>query len=85
MDAAVSRFYARILTQDRPSVIGHIGLAFGDHGVSLESVVQIDVHDRGAEIVVITHKVSEGKFQAALKVLEALEEVVSVPSVLRVW
>lgn len=85
MDTAVSRFYARILTQDRPSVIGHIGLAFGDHGVSLESVVQIDVHDRGAEIVVITHEVSEGEFQAALKVLEALEEVVSVPSVLRVW
>ncbi|NJN60574.1 MAG: homoserine dehydrogenase [Coleofasciculaceae cyanobacterium RL_1_1] len=85
MDASVSRFYARILTQDRPSVIGHIGLAFGDHGVSLESVVQIDVHDRGAEIVVITHKVNEGKFQAALTALQALEEVVSVPSVLRVW
>jgi homoserine dehydrogenase len=72
------------LTQDRPSVIGHIGLAFGDHGVSLESVVQIDVHDRGAEIVVITHHVREGEFQTALKALLALEDVISVPSVLRV-
>ena len=85
MDQSVSRFYARILTQDRPSVIGQIGLAFGEHGVSLESVVQIDVHDRGAEIVVITHKVSEGEFQAALQALNALEAVVSIPSVLRVW
>ena len=85
MDKSVSRFYARILTQDRPSVIGHIGLAFGEHGVSLESVVQIDVHDRGAEIVVITYEVSEGEFQAALKALNALEEVVTIPSVLRVW
>jgi len=85
IDQSVSRFYARILTQDRPSVIGHIGLAFGEHGVSLESVVQIDVHDRGAEIVVITHQVREGEFQVALKALKALEEVVAVPSVLRVW
>jgi homoserine dehydrogenase len=84
MENTASRFYARILTQDRPSVIGHIGLAFGDHGVSLESVVQIDVHDRGAEIVVITHHVREGEFQTALKALLALEDVISVPSVLRV-
>jgi len=85
MADAVSRFYARILTQDRPSVIGHIGTIFGAHGVSLESVVQIDVHDSGAEIVVITHEVREGEFRKALEALLALEEVADVPSVLHVW
>ncbi|MGD1901736.1 MAG: homoserine dehydrogenase [Geitlerinemataceae cyanobacterium] len=81
----VSRFYVRILTQDRPSVIGHIGMTFGQHGISLESVVQIDVHDRGAEIVAITHEVREGEFRKALDELLTLDEVSDVPSVLHVW
>ena len=81
----VSRFYVRILTQDRPSVIGHIGMTFGQHGISLESVVQIDVHDRGAEIVAITHEVREGEFRKALDELRTLDEVSDVPSVLHVW
>jgi len=85
MSESVTRFYARIVTRDQPSVIGHLGMTFGKHEVSLESVVQIDICQENAEIVVVTHEVSEGKFRAALAEVEALAEVVEVPSVLRVW
>ena len=40
IDALVTRFYARFLTQDSPGVIGKLGTCFGNHDVSLESIVQ---------------------------------------------
>ena len=79
-----SRFYARFLCQDVPGVIGHLGTSFGEHNVSLESVVQIGFRDELAEIVVVTHEVQEGNFRQALEEIESLESIDSIPSVLRV-
>jgi homoserine dehydrogenase len=79
-----TRFYARVLTQDSPGVIGRLGTSFGNHEVSLESVVQIDLRDGQAEIVVITHQVPEGNFRQALAEIQAFDAVANVPSVLRV-
>ena len=50
-----TRFYARFLCYDVPGVIGHLGMSFGNHQVSLESVVQIGFQEECAEIVVVTH------------------------------
>ncbi|WP_448571012.1 homoserine dehydrogenase [Trichothermofontia sp.] len=79
-----TRFYARVLTQDQPGVIGKLGTCFGNHGVSLESVVQIDLRQGRAEIVVVTHNVLERNFRQALAELQTLDVVSQIPSVLRV-
>jgi homoserine dehydrogenase len=79
-----SRFYARFLCQDVSGVIGHLGTAFGNHNVSLESVVQIGFRDRLAEIVVVTHDVQEGNFRQALEEIKSLASIDSIPSILRV-
>ena len=79
-----SRFYARFLTHDHPGVIGKLGTCFGNHGVSLESLVQTGFHDSFAEIVVVTHAVCEGDFRTALDEIRALDAVKSIPSLLRV-
>ena len=79
-----TRFYARFLCYDVPGVIGHLGMSFGNHQVSLESVVQIGFQEECAEIVVVTHNVKEGNFRAALAEIEQLEAIKSIPSVLRV-
>jgi homoserine dehydrogenase len=84
MEELVTRFYARFLTQDQPGVIGKLGTSFGNHGVSLESVVQTGVHRELAEIVVVTHDVREGNFRQALEEIRRLEAVDSIPSLLRV-
>lgn len=84
MEELITRFYARFLTQDRPGVIGHLGTCFGNHGVSLESVVQTGVQDELAEIVVVTHDVREGNFRKALQEILTLEAIHSIPSLLRV-
>lgn len=79
-----SKFYARFLTQDLPGVIGKLGTCFGDHRVSLESIVQADKRDGLAEIVVVTHVVKEGDFRSALAEIENMNVVSKVASVLRV-
>ncbi|MGB3240261.1 MAG: homoserine dehydrogenase [Geitlerinemataceae cyanobacterium] len=84
VEESVSRFYARFLTHDSPGVIGSLGTLFGDRGVSLESVVQIGMRDRLAEIIVVTHDVREGNFQQALADIRNLEAIADIPSVLRV-
>lgn len=80
----VTRFYARFLTKDRPGVIGKLGTCFGNHNVSLESIVQTGFRGELAEIVVVTHDVREGNFRQALDEIRTLEAVDSIPSILRV-
>jgi homoserine dehydrogenase len=80
----VTRFYVRFLTKDHPGVIGKLGTCFGNHGVSLESLVQTGFQGAFAEIVVVTHAVREGDFHKALDELRLLEAVESIPSLLRV-
>ena len=68
-----TRFYTRFLCQDVPGVIGHLGMSFGNHAVSLESVVQIGFQGELAEIVVVTHDVRELHFRQALAEIRQLE------------
>lgn len=84
IEELVTRFYARFLTQDKPGVIGKLGTCFGDRGVSLESIVQTGVQGNLAEIVVVTHDVTEGDFHQALDQIRTLDAIDSIPSILRV-
>lgn len=87
MSELVTRFYARFLCDDHPGVIGHLGTCFGKHNVSLESVVQIGYQDSLAEIVVVTHDVTEANFHNALAEIRGFSPLdnISIASVLRVW
>ncbi len=67
--------YLRIVCIDTPGVIGKIGDLFGKNDVSIESIVQLDASENKAEIVVITHKVSNGKFEKSKEEINDLSEV----------
>lgn len=84
MEDLMTRFYARFVTQDEPGVIGKLGTCFGNHQVSIESIVQIDTHGELAEIVVVTHDVREGNFRRALDEIQSFNVVNRIPSILRV-
>ena len=72
------RNYVRFNTEDAPGVIGRIGSCFGEQGVSIQSIVQFDACDEGAEIVVITHEVGNGAMQNALEAIASLPGVRSL-------
>ncbi|HEY9880032.1 MAG TPA: homoserine dehydrogenase [Leptolyngbyaceae cyanobacterium] len=84
MSDIISRFYVRLLAKDEPGVIGKLGTCFGNHSVSLESVVQIGMRDSCSEIVIVSHEVKEANFQTALEELRATPAIDSIASVLRV-
>ena len=84
IEAATMRFYTRLLARDRAGVIGELGRCFGDCGVSLEQVIQKDVRDDVAEVVVLTHNVQEKYFRQAIAAIQELDAIHSVPTTIRV-
>ncbi len=72
--------YLRIICLDTPGVIGKIGDLFGKNDVSIESIVQLDASENKAEIVVITHEVTNGKFEKSKQEINALSEVELIAS-----
>jgi len=76
--------YIRMKVTDEPGALSSIAAAFASQKVSLRNVVQKDLPDGSAEIVVITHTVSEMSLQLALSLLRVLPVVQDVCSVIRV-
>ncbi len=61
--------YLRLFVHDHPGVIGKIGTIFGNHGISIASIMQHGVADEHACVIIITHAVKEANMNAALKEL----------------
>jgi homoserine dehydrogenase len=84
IEQARSSYYIRTVTQDRPGAIAAIGTVFGEHSVSLGSVLQKHADGETAEIVWITHQTQEGNLRAALQEIAALPVVRRVANWIRV-
>ncbi len=69
------RNYVRFNVVDSPGVIGLIGSCFGERGVSIQSIIQVDASEAGAEIVVITHEINQGQMQDALMAIASMREI----------
>ncbi|MBE0416885.1 MAG: homoserine dehydrogenase [Coriobacteriia bacterium] len=77
-------YYLRFRVVDQPGVFGRVATVFGNHGVSLASVIQKGAEEPTAEIVYVTHRATERAVRAALAEIEDLDIVESVDTVLRV-
>lgn len=85
LDETVSSYYIRLLVDDKPGVLGAVATAFGDAGVSLNSVAQTNSTIEGhAELVVVTHKVKHKNILVAQESLKKLAAVDEISSVMRV-
>jgi homoserine dehydrogenase len=81
-----SAFYIRLETEDTPGVIGNIGHALGSHQVSLHSLLQRGVPQKGpATIILLTHRASERNVTRAIEEIEAQASTKQVGVVLRVF
>ncbi|WP_018174368.1 MULTISPECIES: homoserine dehydrogenase [unclassified Thioalkalivibrio] len=72
-------FYLRLRTQDRPGVLADITRILGEHGISIEAILQREPDpERGeATIIMLTHKVREGAMNEAIAALEALDHLLT--------
>lgn len=84
-DKILTPCYIRMKVLDQPGALAAIAAAFGAQNVSLRNVIQTnDRKASKAEIVVITHSVSESNLAMALQVLKVLPVVEKICCVIRV-
>ena len=79
-----TRYYVRMQVDDRPKVLAAVASIFGDHDVSIASVVQREAHEGLADIVWLTHPAVERNMGGALAAIRTLEAVRSVTNMIRV-
>ncbi|MCJ7795717.1 MAG: homoserine dehydrogenase [Thermoleophilia bacterium] len=78
-----SAFFIRFKVEDRAGVLAQIASIFGQHDVSIESMIQKG-HGDEAELMLITHPTMERGFFAATEQVAALSCVKSRPMTIRV-
>lgn len=79
-----SAYYIRLLVEDEPGVLATIAGAFGQHGVSLNSVIQTRKVNNCAEIVLITHHVAGENMKNAAETINNLSVVTKIRNIIRV-
>ncbi len=80
-----SRFFLRMLVEDKPGVLAGVTSVLGNSAVSIAQVVQKDRRGSDAELVVITDEVMEHNFKDALTILTGMSMVREISSVIRVY
>lgn len=78
-------YYLKLSVKDHPGVIGKIGTTFGAHNISMRSIVQRDVENGGASIIIITHAVQAATMADAVAELQREEFLDKVDSCLRIF
>jgi len=87
ISALRSRYYLRLVVQDRAGVLARITAVLGErHDISIASIIQKEVDQSAgtAELVIMTHEATEAAMQQALVEVAAIETVVEVGTFLRV-
>ncbi|MBP2632872.1 MAG: homoserine dehydrogenase [Firmicutes bacterium] len=84
VEKAMSAYYVRLLVEDEPGVLATIAGVFGEHGVSLNSVIQTRKVNNRAEIVLITHHVAEENIRKASAMIRDLSVVTEIRNIIRV-
>ncbi|HJC62623.1 MAG TPA: homoserine dehydrogenase [Candidatus Blautia merdavium] len=84
-DDMESRFFLRLHVDDRPGVLASIASVLGNNNVSIAQMIQKQKDGDLAEIVVVTSGVREGDFNDAMLIIEGMNVVHKVSSVIRVY
>ena len=84
MSEQSSRFYLRIKAEDQPGVFAVLATAFSGADVSLDSIIQKRSDAETAEIVLVTHDVTEANFEEAMSTIRSMPSIKSINCILRV-
>ena len=72
----MTNYYFRFLALDRPGVLSTISGILGNHGISIESVIQKGRgHKESVPLVILTHEAAEAAVQKAVAEIDALDIV----------
>ncbi len=85
MGEIVSKYYLRFSVVDRPKVLSRIAGVLGDHGISIESMIQTARSTQeSVSIVIMTHEAREADVRAALAQIDGLEFITEKTNLIRI-
>jgi len=75
-----SRYYLRVMAEDRPGVLAQIAAVLGQHDISISSVLQHEPRAgsdpaAGVPVVITTYRALEGNVRKALRVVDRLDAI----------
>jgi homoserine dehydrogenase len=83
IDDVASAFYVNLAVADEPGVLADVARLLSEHGVSVRSVLQRGL-GTDAALAMVTHKVLESQFAAAVEEISSLAVIRKQPRVIRV-
>jgi len=77
MEAVETAYYLRMQVTDKPGVMASVASILGNAGISIEAILQKEPPPGvdQASIILLTHVVQEGKMNAAIRQIEALDSI----------
>ena len=84
LDNVISRYSVGVLVEDRLGVLANITRILAEHGISVDSLRQSASHEGAAQIRMVTHSAKDSDLRRAIAVIDALDTVREVNSVIRV-
>ena len=79
-----SKYYLRILVEDRPGILAKIASIFGEHSISIESMLQKSSKEGQAQLLLSTHSCIEKDIQKALQELQSHDFLKESPAMIRI-
>ena len=84
LDNVISRYSVGVVVEDRLGVLANITRILAEHGISVDSLRQSASHEGAAQIRTVTHSAKDSDLRRAIAVIDALDTVREVNSVIRV-
>jgi homoserine dehydrogenase len=85
MDEIVSRYYLRLMVEDRPGVLADVARILANHQIGISSVIQPEVQaGETTALVIMVHDALEANFRSAVGEIAAIPAVKAAPVHLRV-
>jgi homoserine dehydrogenase len=85
MDEIVSRYYLRLLVEDRPGVLADVARILATRQIGISSVIQPEAHvGEVTPLVLMLHDAPESQFKAAVREIATIGAIKAPPVHLRV-
>ncbi len=84
IDSITSKYYIRAAVIDKSGVLAKIAQLFGEHSISIESMLQKPRSSESANLLFSTHECKERDIREALRELQKMDFVLQEPFMMRI-
>jgi homoserine dehydrogenase len=85
LDAVRTKYYLRVMVEDRPGVLAQVAACLGSAGVSVAQMFQAEGVRGEASITILTHLARDRDVREAMKAIAALPAIRKAPRAVRIF